>query len=95
MHTHTHTHAHEYPSEETFLIAYCTNELLMYEASILGIVLELGRGKLQRTVTSSPQAGLTVAQREHTLKSYRITELADLWACPPLNMYGIQPSSSL
>ena len=46
--------AHEYLSEETILIAYCTNEHLMCEASILGIMLELGRGKLQRTVTSSP-----------------------------------------
>ena len=67
----------------------------MCEASILGIMLELGRGKLQRTVTSSLRAGLTVAQRENTLKSYRIIELADHWPCPKLNEYGIQPSSSL
>ena len=66
----------------------------MCEASILGIMLELGRGKLQRTVTSSLRAGLTVAQRENTLKSYRIIELADHWPCPKLNEYGIQPSSS-
>ena len=68
-----------YLSDVTFLIAYCTNEHLMAKASILGIMQELGRGKLQRTVTYIIPMGRTYcSSKGELLKSYRIIELADL-----------------